>query len=469
MSLNDMVQSLLVCSNTSVQQTLIDDIIEKINIEINNCDDTTQLSTYQSILHLLQSKFHINVTDNIEKTNSKLKSTFSEMHIENLDNLIQCINKLPFWIDKNYLITKCDQIKKELFLNSEDKMSCEIDEEKITKTDNETTFIEQFNKPVIIKPVVYDRELVEEVTEDMFQTLSAHLQFLKNLPQPEQRSPEWYEYRNNMLTASDLFKGLTSRDKTRYQLIAGKCGVQRNISGSASCLHGIRYEDVAIAIYEKRNDCKVEDYGCIQHPTIKIFGASPDGIVSDSNKQMVGRMLEIKCPYSRPINGIPKKEYFTQIQGQLEVCDLEYCDFLECNIKEYTNYNELLLDVEDTDEKEWGVIIQIYDKNLGKNKDIICELIDATKEDIDIWIDQTIDKILENDNLEYIKTIWWKLRLYSCVLVKRDKELFKSFIPGINKFWEDVEYYRKKGIPDEVKSKSDKSFKVDDDDDINFI
>ena len=110
-----------------------------------------------------------------------------------------------------------------------------------------------------------------------------------------------------MLTASDLHRGLTSRDKTRLQLINSKCGVSRSISSNASCLHGIRYEDVAIAVYEKRNNCKVEDYGCIQHPTIKIFGASPDGIVSSSNKQLVGRMLEIKCPRSRVIDGLPKK------------------------------------------------------------------------------------------------------------------------------------------------------------------
>ena len=53
---------------------------------------------------------------------------------------------------------------------------------------------------------------------------------------------------------------------------------------------------------------------------IDYFGASPDGIVSyeSKNKDYVGRMLEIKCPKSRKIDGIIPIGYYYQIQGQLE-------------------------------------------------------------------------------------------------------------------------------------------------------
>ena len=489
MTLNEMVKSLLVCGNMGIRQSLIEDILEKIEMDIDLCTDNNLLSNYQDVLYLLQFRFQINVVDSIKKTNNKLNSTFSERHIKNMENLNKCLDLLPIWLDKSFLLKETNQMTETLNLNLNDKTHDKKDNPdktediiKITDTksendtdtnnsvdkmvlETENTFIKQFNIPVIIKPCVYDRSLVEEVTESMYEKLVSQLEYLRNLPQPEQRSEEWYQYRNNMLTASDLHRGLTSRDKTRYQLITSKCGVSRSISGTTACLHGIRYEDVAIAIYEKRNNCKVEDYGCIQHPKIKIFGASPDGIVSESNKQLVGRMLEIKCPYSRVIDGMPKKEYFTQIQGQLEVCDLEYCDFLECDIKEYNSYEELMEDSQETDEVEWGVIIQVYDMKEGKNKDIICEYIDASKDDLELWIDQHIDNILEDDNLEYIKAVWWKLRLYSCVLVKRDKELFQSFIPGINKFWEDVEYYRKKGVF-ETNPKSEKKYQEEE---IKFI
>jgi hypothetical protein len=60
-------------------------------------------------------------------------------------------------------------------------------------------------------------------------------------------------------------------------------------------------------IYEKIFDSKVEDFGCIQHSYYKFIGASPDGIVVQSNTGKFGRMLEIKNIVNREINGIPKK------------------------------------------------------------------------------------------------------------------------------------------------------------------
>ena len=56
-------------------------------------------------------------------------------------------------------------------------------------------------------------------------------------------------------------------------------------------------------------------------------------------------MLEIKCPKSRNITGIIPPIFFAQVQGQLEVCDLEYCDFLECQIlREYNSKKEFFED-----------------------------------------------------------------------------------------------------------------------------
>ena len=40
------------------------------------------------------------------------------------------------------------------------------------------------------------------------------------------------------------------------------------------------------------------------------------------------------CPYY----------YYCQVQQQLECCDLDKCDFWQCNIKEYKNREEYLLD-----------------------------------------------------------------------------------------------------------------------------
>ena len=55
-------------------------------------------------------------------------------------------------------------------------------------------------------------------------------------------------------------------------------------------------------------------------------------------------MLEIKNVFSREIDGIPKMEYWIQMQLQMEVCDLDDCDFLETKFIEYENYNDFLND-----------------------------------------------------------------------------------------------------------------------------
>jgi hypothetical protein len=80
------------------------------------------------------------------------------------------------------------------------------------------------------------------------------------------------------------------------------------------------------------------------HPELAGFGASPDGITED------GIMLEIKCPYSRvPVAGEVPKAYRAQVQGQLEVCGLEECDFLECRFEMYFDEEEFLDDAHPDD------------------------------------------------------------------------------------------------------------------------
>ena len=70
-------------------------------------------------------------------------------------------------------------------------------------------------------------------------------------------------------------------------------------------------------------------------------------------------MLEIKNITIRDLDGIPKKEYWVQMQLQMEVTDLDECDFLETRFKEYDSEEEFLKDGGfDTCEKIKGVIIQ---------------------------------------------------------------------------------------------------------------
>ena len=108
--------------------------------------------------------------------------------------------------------------------------------------------------------------------------------------------------------------------------------------------HGNKYEDVSIMLYESLYKTKVKDYGCIQHDIYEFLGASPDGIVVDSNSSRYGRMLEIKNPTTREITGIPKEDYWIQMQLQMETCNLNECDFLETGFKEYNSQEDFMED-----------------------------------------------------------------------------------------------------------------------------
>jgi len=55
-------------------------------------------------------------------------------------------------------------------------------------------------------------------------------------------------------------------------------------------------------------------------------------------------MIEVKNVVSRVITGIPKEDYYIQMQLQMEVCDLNECDFVETKFIEYDSYNDYIED-----------------------------------------------------------------------------------------------------------------------------
>ena len=303
--------------------------------------------------------------------------------------------------------------------------------------------------------------------------LESKIKYLATIPQPEQRSSEWYIFRNNRLTASDFYSviddGAISK---RNELIKKKCGVEMPFLTNDAILHGVKFEQLATEIYEKRNNVKVLEYGCLPHPTIPFFGASPDGIVSyeSNNKNYVGRMLEIKCPKSRKITGIIPKGYFAQIQGQLEVCGLEYCDFLECDFQKYESKDEFFNDVDDPF-KEKGMIIELYDNKLKKTLYYYSENKHSKNRDVfDKWYDGVVNSIFKfgNEHLDYLTTTYWYLNNLNVVLVKRDSEYFTNNYINIKKFWDDVLKYRDIGI-DKLPQKQKKPYKPYKEKELNFI
>ena len=283
---------------------------------------------------------------------------------------------------------------------------------------------------------------------------------IQSIEQLIQRSLEWYTFRYGMLTASDLYKAIGTPGIRRSLILKKSKPLDisnKQMSGlGKACKHGIKFEDVAIQVYEKMKNVIIEDYGCIQHSEFKIFGASPDGIcsINSKNKRLIGRMLEIKCPSSRVIvEGEVPSHYWKQIQGQLEVCKLWECDYLECKIvvieqEEFSITN-----------KERGIVLTIA--NINKpGESYIYSPLDLSNEEYENWIDKEYDKLIANEDLIFISKAYWCLEKYNCVLVERDYKWFNYIKPDIEKFWEEVEYYRKNGTK-ELEKKIKKRKKKD--------
>ena len=268
---------------------------------------------------------------------------------------------------------------------------------------------------------------------DKILTYQLQLKKLKKISVIEQRSPEWYEARQTMISASDfgqaLNKGLYGTQ--REFLIKKITGKSKEISFKAPLFHGIKFEDVVIALYSKRNRVKVNEFGLLRHTEKNYIGASPDGISSN------GIMLEIKCPYKRKIDGKIKEQYYYQIQGQLEVCNLNECDFLECEFDYYKDENEFLNDIDEL--KESGIIIS-YRNNEEKDYKYYYSNLDDSKEKIVKWKENELSKF---DILTDFKVEYWKIRKYHCQRVYRDVKFFNDECGDLKTLWDKIEYFRK--------------------------
>jgi putative phage-type endonuclease len=289
----------------------------------------------------------------------------------------------------------------------------------------------------VSRPPNYNTELI-----------ARQIEFLKSIPQPVQKTPEWYEMRHHLITASNIWK-VFSTEATRNQLIYEKCR-PLNMTASEygkwnteSSLHwGIKYEPVSVALYEKLFFTKVGDFGCIQHPRHTFIGASPDGINICPQSERYGRMLEIKNIVNREITGVPLESYWIQIQMQMDTCGLDECDFFETRFKEYASREEFENDASIREHR--GVMILFIDEaNMPIYKYMPLSI---RSEDIHYWTENTIREYsINNTSIKYCRTIYWYLDQFSCVLVKRNRIWVNAAIPLIESVWNTIVQERENG------------------------
>ena len=264
---------------------------------------------------------------------------------------------------------------------------------------------------------------------------------LQSIPQLVQRSPEWYEFRHTLVTASAIHKAHGSNAK-RNELIVEKCdpaiGVQ-SLSMEGARHWGVKYEAVSVLYYSHTYHTKVAEFGCLRHPTVSFLGASPDGINVDPTSDRFGRMLEIKNPVSREITGVPKEEYWIQVQVQMAVCGLKSCDFLETRFVEYASRAEF-------DEDGTFCLTKA-----GQPKGIV---LCVAKSDTTHYLYPSFQCSLEEyeeweaeqlKECEWLSTFYWKLDDVLCTVIEYNDAWFQASLPLYYELWSIIEKERENG------------------------
>jgi putative phage-type endonuclease len=312
---------------------------------------------------------------------------------------------------------------------------------------------------------------------------------------PPQRSPAWIKKRSEMMTASSAASVLKltqleinhrnngilelESDKqvghrmpafnTYAKELRIKCGAESIGDGSVYTEWGVTYEPVVKELYQCFNGTIVHDFGLIPHPKYDWLGASPDGVTSK------GTMIEIKCPYSRVPKGMPKCQYWVQMQIQMECCGFDECEFLDIVIREYIGSEDYYADQYDN----------VYSRNRqGMPKGIVIEhkrLDENSKEHLEYFYPPVLTFKNVNEENEWIAQWgkdhfgnypvtperavnmlmqkesyhirYWRIESWNSCLVKKDEEWLKLQLPNIHNFWKLVLQYRKEGLPEKYRPK----------------
>ena len=332
-----------------------------------------------------------------------------------------------------------------------------------------------------ITPVIIDDFLVNKMQNEYHHpSITAQITKIADIPLVEQKSPEWFRLREDMISASDAGYFLKKCGAARaVDTLRLKLGLKTFPNSAVpSLMHGNTYEDVARAIYESRNQVEVAEYGILTSPT-SCIGASPDGIIvrclanTFQCQSRFGRLLEIKNPYSREIDETIKPEYMVQILQQQYTTQIPICDFVETtivdkysttsagNYKAYLTLEEMLADRLDTSQpsnlsriknhnipvdnlnrfgNEKGLLVW-YQKVISssdiKNKYVIYPIRNKYLQlDIEQWIVDTNSAQFANGFM-FKEVKFWRLDVYAEKTIVYNQALYEGeYVPRLCHIWE---------------------------------
>lgn len=152
----------------------------------------------------------------------------------------------------------------------------------------------------------------------------------------EQGTPEWFAQRMGKVTASRISDIIAktktgvaaSRGNYLAQLVAERLtGQTADSFKSGAMQHGTETEPQARMAYEAETGLMVSEVAMIEHPTIAMSGASPDGLVGEDG------LVEIKCPNTSThiatlLADKAPSGYIPQMQWQMACTGRQWVDFV---------------------------------------------------------------------------------------------------------------------------------------------
>lgn len=149
-------------------------------------------------------------------------------------------------------------------------------------------------------------------------------------------SDEWLKARVGKATASKIAdivaktKSGPAASRANYaaQLVAERLtGKPAESYTNAAMAWGTEQEPFARDAYALKVGCFIEQVGFIDHPTVEMSGASPDGLVFDDG------LVEIKCPNTAThidtlMGAEIDRKYVLQMQWQMACTGRKWCDFV---------------------------------------------------------------------------------------------------------------------------------------------
>lgn len=267
-----------------------------------------------------------------------------------------------------------------------------------------------------------EKAINPEWSKKTMEEREAHIKALCERPQVEQRTAAWYAQAATVLTASE-FSTLFGSARGRAALVQAKANppppsapraVAHRSEDIGPLNWGVRFEPVVKQILVKKWSCEIKEMGRLIHSTDSFLAASPDGlIVKSPHRDKVCRLLEIKCPYTRKVGGDIPFDYWVQMQIQMEVADIDECEYVECELVS-KRPGQPIVDLSGCKftgnvylwEKD-GTLVYEYDQ-------------------------------VEKEGWTLVETIPWGLHKYHNKVVRRDRAWYDSTHIWRQAFWTDV-------------------------------